>query len=255
VSDPWGAIESAPDPEWFVRFLDRTSTQPGDRHPALALLELGPDQNCLDVGSGLGEDARAIAGLYGARVVGIDRNSRMVAEATRRAAASPRLDFVPADAAHLPFADAAFDGAWVKRTLMHLPNPERAIGEMARVVRSGGRIVAVEPDLEVVLIDSSLAGATRKVLARRAASFASPWVGRQLRGLLLASGLTDVRVLVHHTEFTDLASAERVLRLLELARSVLTPEEWASWEEDLRARDAAGRFACYVPWFVARGQA
>ena len=118
-----------------------------------------------------------------------------------------------------------------------------------------GRVVAVEPDLEVVLIDSAPVDTTRRVLAHRAAGYASPWVVRQLRGLMLAAGLTDVRVLAHHAEITDLATAERVLRLLGLARAVLAPEEAARWEEDLRARDAAGRFACYVPWFVACGRA
>jgi hypothetical protein len=43
----------------YVRFLDRTSTRPGERHPALELLELGPGQRCLDLGCGVGEDARA----------------------------------------------------------------------------------------------------------------------------------------------------------------------------------------------------
>jgi SAM-dependent methyltransferase len=255
MSDRWGAMESVPDPEWFVRFLDRTSTAPGERHPALALLELRPDERCLDAGCGLGEDARAIAEVARARVIGIDRSARMVAEATARSVARAGVAFVAADATSLPFADATFDAAWVKRTLMHLPSPASAVSELARVVRPGGRVVAVEPDLEVVLLDSGLADATRRVLARRAAGYASPWVGRQLRGLLLAAGLTDVRVLADHAEFTDLAAGERVLRLLDVARSVLAPEEAARWEEDLRARDAAGRFACYVPWFVARGLA
>jgi SAM-dependent methyltransferase len=255
VSDPWEGLESTQDPEWFVRFLDRTSTQPGERHPALALLELRPGSRCLDAGSGVGEDARAIADLYGARVVGIDRSARMVAEATSRSAGRAGLGFVVGDATRLPFRAATFDAAWVKRTLMHLSDPASALGEMARVVRPGGRIVAVEPDLEVVLIDSGLVDATRRVLAQRAMGYASPWVGRQLRGLLLAAGLTDVRVLADPVEMTDLATAERVLRLLGLARSVLTPEEAARWEEDLQARDQAGRFACYVPWFVACGRA
>jgi len=254
VSDRWGAIESVPDPEWFVRFLDRTSTAPGERHPALALLGLRPAERCLDAGCGVGEDARAIADVSGARVVGIDRSARMVAEATARSAGRAGLAFVTADATCLPFANAAFDAAWAKRTLMHLTSPASAVRELARVVRPGGRIVAVEPDLEVVLLDSGLADATRRVLARRAASYASPWIGRQLRGLLLAAGLADVRILADHTEITDLATAERVLRLRELAGAVLAPGEASRWEEDLRAREAAGRFACYVPWFVACGR-
>lgn len=60
VRDRWSEIESTSDPDSFLRFLDRTSTQPGERHPGLALLELEEDQTCLDIGCGLGEDARAI---------------------------------------------------------------------------------------------------------------------------------------------------------------------------------------------------
>jgi len=38
----------------YVRFLDRTSTRPGERHGALELLELGRGQRCLDLGCGSG---------------------------------------------------------------------------------------------------------------------------------------------------------------------------------------------------------
>src|SRR5262249_58936781 len=89
--------------------------------------------------------------------------------------------------------------------------PPAAVAELARVVRPGGRIVAVEPDLEVVLIDSGLPDVTRRLLAHRAAGYASPWVGRQLRRLLLDAGCDDVRVLADVAELTDLAAAERTL--------------------------------------------
>src|SRR5437016_13037780 len=70
--DRWTSMEATNDPDWFVRFLDSTSTGPGEHHPAVAQLELGPDPRCLDVGCGVGEDARAIAELSGSHVVGID---------------------------------------------------------------------------------------------------------------------------------------------------------------------------------------
>jgi ubiquinone/menaquinone biosynthesis C-methylase UbiE len=50
---------------------------------------------------------------------------------------------------------------------MHLADPTRVIAEMARVVRPGGRVMVVEPDSEVVLLDSGLVDVTRRLLAYR----------------------------------------------------------------------------------------
>jgi SAM-dependent methyltransferase len=256
--DRWTTMESADDPDWFVRFLDHTSTRPGEHHPAVALLELDPDQRCLDVGCGVGEDARSIAELCGARVVGVDVNARMARESRSRSARHDGLTFLVAEAGRLPFAGSSFDAVWVKRTLMHLADPGGAIAEMARVVRPGGRVVAVEPDSEVVLLDSGLADVTRRLLAYRAGGYICPWAGRQLRRLMLEAGLIDVRATVDSMAVTNLADAEARLRLLSMAsgaarRGVLTATEVSQWEEDLRDRDAAGVFACYLITFVARG--
>jgi ubiquinone/menaquinone biosynthesis C-methylase UbiE len=70
----------------YVRFLDRTSTGPGERHRALELLELGPGHRCLDLGCGVGEDARAMAEAFGAHAVGIDLSPRMAGVARSRSA-------------------------------------------------------------------------------------------------------------------------------------------------------------------------
>ena len=259
IGDRWGAMESTSDPDWFVRFLERTSTRPGEHHPALALLELSGEVRCLDVGSGLGEDARAMAEMTRGLVVGIDSSRRMVAEARSRSTGQRNVAFLMADARELPFAGGTFDAGWIKRTLMHLPDAANVVGELARVVRPGRRIVAVEPDVEIILIDSGLADVTRRLLAYRATGYANPWAGRRLRGLLLDAGLTDVQVKADHDEYTDLASAEVRTRLVQFAhtaaqRGILTAGEVASWEEDVRTRDARGRFACYVASFTAWGR-
>jgi ubiquinone/menaquinone biosynthesis C-methylase UbiE len=203
----------------YVRFLDRTSTQPGQRHPALSLLELGPDRCCLDLGCGLGEDSRAISDAFGAEVVGIDHSRRMVDEARARSVGHPRVSFVEAEAACLPFPDSAFDAAWVKRTLMHIAEPSVVFGELARVVRPGGCIVAVEPDLECVLLDSGLVDTTRKLLDLHAAVYANPRAGRQLHRLLREAGLSDVRVAVEPMEIAHLATAQVIFRLAALTET------------------------------------
>src|SRR5205085_3409735 len=57
-----------------------------------------------------------------------------------------RAAFAAADAGGLPFPDATFDSAFCVAVLQHINDVPRAVRELARVTRPGGRIVAVEPD-------------------------------------------------------------------------------------------------------------
>ncbi len=57
----------------YIGFLSATSTQPGRGNPALGLLELAPGRRCLEVGSGLGEDARSMAAAFGAYPTWVSR--------------------------------------------------------------------------------------------------------------------------------------------------------------------------------------
>lgn len=242
-----------------MRFLERTSTQPGQRHPALGLLRLEPGQRCLDVGCGLGEDARSIAGATGASVFGIDLSARMALEARSRCHGERGPTFAVADGACLPLHDASFDAAWIKRVLMHLPDAGPVIRELRRVVRPGGWVVAVEPDSEVLLLDSGLPEVTRKVLAFRAAAYANPWAGRQLRRHLREAGLVDVSLEVAAGDQPALAEAEQRLHLLGVARAaagedVITEDDRRQWEVDLVERDRGGVFTCIVLMAVGAGR-
>lgn len=92
----------------------------------------------LDVASGTGETACFLAERFAARVHGVDHSDEMI----RRAEAKARVkglevEFRKGDAAKLPFGDAQFDAAICECTLCFL-DKQRAIAEMARVVRAGG---------------------------------------------------------------------------------------------------------------------
>ncbi|GAB4409120.1 MAG: class I SAM-dependent methyltransferase [Anaerolineales bacterium] len=105
----------------------------------LLLRFMGPvaGQAALDVGTGTGHFAQFLAG-HGARVVGVDISRAML----RVAAAKPDMPpLVQADAAALPFADAAFDLVLSVTALEFVPDAARAAAEMARVCRRGGRLV------------------------------------------------------------------------------------------------------------------
>src|SRR5262249_49484871 len=59
---------------------------------------------------------------------------------------------VRGDGHALPFADGAFGGVRADRVVQHLAEPERALDELVRVTRPGGRVVVVDPDQETLVI-------------------------------------------------------------------------------------------------------
>ena len=90
----------------------------------------------LDVCTGHGVLALA-ATERGAKVSAVDFAETMVASARRNA---PTADCRQGDAQALPYADSTFDAVICGYGLLHVPEPDRALAEMRRVLRSGGRV-------------------------------------------------------------------------------------------------------------------
>jgi ubiquinone/menaquinone biosynthesis C-methylase UbiE len=119
------------------------------RERLIDLARIRPGESVLDVGCGTGTLALAAKRRVGqaGRVVGIDASPAMVARARRKAAkAGADLAFEVAIAEALPFSDAEFD-AVLSTTVLHcLPEDARrqSIHEMRRVLKPGGRLLAVD---------------------------------------------------------------------------------------------------------------
>jgi len=117
-----------------------------------AVLDLACGTGDLAVGA-----ARAVAG---ARVTGLDASPRMIAEAGERLArqrmaaqssgsGAPgdvhrRLQFTVGDMMHLPVPDVSIDAVTIGYGLRNVPEPTRAIAEIARVLRPGGRVFVLD---------------------------------------------------------------------------------------------------------------
>lgn len=98
------------------------------------------DETMLDVGTGPGPLALAFA-PYVQRVIGFDLSTSML-EAARlaaRRAEATNVDLVAGDVHHLPFPDRSFDLATSRACPHHFTDIGRAVREMARVLRRGGR--------------------------------------------------------------------------------------------------------------------
>jgi SAM-dependent methyltransferase len=99
-----------------------------------------PGARVLDVGAGTG-NASLHAAARGARVVASDLTPELLDVGRGRAAAAElELDWVEADAEHLPFEDASFDVVMSAIGVMFAPHHQQAADELVRVCRPGGTI-------------------------------------------------------------------------------------------------------------------
>jgi ubiquinone/menaquinone biosynthesis C-methylase UbiE len=135
MSEPSAAFA---DGRVYERLMGRWSRLVGQDF--LDWLALPKGLRCLDVGCGNGAfTEELIAHSAPAGVVGIDPSDGQLAHARTRPQA--RLaQFQTGDAQALPFADRSFDAALMALVISFVPDPARAVHEMARVTRPGGMV-------------------------------------------------------------------------------------------------------------------
>jgi demethylmenaquinone methyltransferase/2-methoxy-6-polyprenyl-1,4-benzoquinol methylase len=111
----------------------------------------------LDIAGGTGDIAARIVETSVAHVTVADISGEMLAVGRERAAVrghGDRVDFIEANAEHLPLADNAFDTATIAFGIRNFPDIPRALGEAYRVLKPGGRFLCLEfSNVEVALLD------------------------------------------------------------------------------------------------------
>jgi ArsR family transcriptional regulator len=116
----------------------------GDRFHLAALAAFAdPSWVVGDLGCGTGQVSAAIAPFV-ATVVAVDRSAVMLQAARKRLRGCDNVDLRRGDLEDLPIEDARLDAATLMLVLHHVPEPARALMEVARVLKPGGRIVLVD---------------------------------------------------------------------------------------------------------------
>jgi demethylmenaquinone methyltransferase / 2-methoxy-6-polyprenyl-1,4-benzoquinol methylase len=136
----------APTYDRYARLLS-FGQDPRWRAFLVSRIEAGPSETVLDVATGTGAVAVALARRCGCRVVGVDQSHEMLSEGRRRVEAlglGQRVELVAARAEQLPFEAASFDGLTFTYLLRYVDDPAATLRELARVVRPGGRIAMLE---------------------------------------------------------------------------------------------------------------
>jgi SAM-dependent methyltransferase len=113
-----------------------------------ALLDPLPGATFLDAACGTGRYSTRLA-ARGHRILGVDRSAAMLAKAREKV---PAGDFREGDLEALPLEPASVDHAVCALALVHLPAIDRAMAELARVVRPGGRVIVSDVHPFVVLL-------------------------------------------------------------------------------------------------------
>jgi SAM-dependent methyltransferase len=128
------------------RYAESPVHQSGPSLPVLLrLARPGPEDVVLDVATGTGHTALAVA-EYASEVIGVDVSSKMLAEARRLAADQGRgnVRFVEGSAEALPFPDNHFTLVTARHAPHHFRSVETFLAEVFRVLKTGGRFVLAD---------------------------------------------------------------------------------------------------------------
>ncbi|HEV2238294.1 MAG TPA: methyltransferase domain-containing protein [Ktedonobacterales bacterium] len=256
----FAAVDDAPDPQRFIRFLEQrqdSEAAQSRRQLSYELLEVREGQHLLDIGCGLGDDVRALARLVGAsgRSVGLDNSERLLEVARARSAGVEYPgEFIHADMHHLPFDAASFDGCRAERILIHSAQPTQVLAEMCRVVRAGGHIVVTEPDLDTLVFHASAHAVVRKLTQWHSDRLRNGTIGRWLPELFRQCGLADVRVFPTVAQSAKPSAYARALAQRALEAGVLTSDEAQDILADWQRRAERQDFLEFGVFFTVAGR-
>jgi ubiquinone/menaquinone biosynthesis C-methylase UbiE/DNA-binding transcriptional ArsR family regulator len=116
----------------------------GDRSPLIGMLALvDSDWTIADLGCGTGSLTATLAPFV-RRVVAVDASAPMLAAARRRLDGTANVDIRQGELEAVPIEDAQVDAAVMSLVLHYIAEPAKALGEAARVLRPGGRLIVVD---------------------------------------------------------------------------------------------------------------
>ncbi len=191
------------------------------------LPRLTSEMHLVDVGCGSGELSLDLALRVG-RVTGVDGDGGEIASARAAAAASgtTNADFVVGDAYALPLPDEVADAVFGHSVLEAVESPADVLAEMTRVVRPGGLVAVASVEYGGLILAGPHVARIRQFYDLRErlwlADGAFPYRGRDLRGLLVASGLGQVEATTTSISY----GTEDAVREFGLGRADDCLDEW-----------------------------
>ncbi len=164
--------------------------------------------------------------------------------ARARSAAMPWVGVREADATALPFPDGAFDAAAATQVYLYVDDLARALAELHRVLRPGGRALVLDTDWDSLVWRTTDRARMARVLAAWEEHFVDAHLASRLAPALRRAGFRIEQQTApplfnpHYDEATYSAGMIKVIRAFVEGRNGITREEAGAWADELRARGA-----------------
>lgn len=232
----------------FTQILHRRNAE---THAAHLLPHLRPGSRVLDVGCGPGTISVGLAkAIEPGELHGIDMEESQIeiARASAAAGGHTNTDFQVGDATDLPFEDNSFDAAHTHAVLMHVPDTEKALSEIMRVLKPGGILASREVVTYASFVgpDEAIDDEAWSTFARLvSASGGHPEMGRDLKNAFVEAGFVDVEwsasfdvfstpedAAFFHSVVTEWFLSDEVISQATQA-GLATREQFEKWRADM----------------------
>lgn len=214
-----------------------------------AALGLKPGMHVLDVGSGPGHQAFEMAQVVGSEghVEGVDSAEGSVDTGTRRCSGFDNVNFTLGDAYNLPYDTSTFDVAMSSQVFEYLDDIPKALGEMFRVLKPGGRVLLHGTGWGALLWHSNDPDCMARILKIWDGHLADPRMCETMAKKLSDTGFVGINAepIVHVETSYDQSSMSAILTKFVSGYVVSqgVPEvEADSWADELRQRGEDGEY-------------
>ena len=231
------------------------------RKQTLAALSLAPGQHVLDIGCGTGFLTEMIARHVTASgsVIAMDKSDDMVAATIERCAGISQVSVEQGDVTALRYPEQTFDAVTCTQVLLYVAEIEKAISEMVRVLRPGGKLAVLETDWHGTVMHSAYPDITDRIYASWDRTVASPNLPRRLSSLMKNSGLNNIHataIPLLNNRFDPANFSVSSLDWLSgnaYKTGAITKQESKIWREDLKRLGERGEYFFCVNRFLFVG--